>query len=258
MDQSTAAVAASKVSFSAMTASPATRVARRPRLANAVVEDLLNAIVTEVHPVGSSLPPETVLCEVYGVSRTVVREATTALTEKGLVVSQQGRGTIVQDTSAWNLMDPMILSALFRLEDGLKYLDNLSEIRATLEAGMAAKAARNVTPEAAETLTAQMRKLEQLIPTPSSYVHEDVVLHDIIMRMSGDRLSRAIIDNIQSKALNTIGYSGRLNVDHVKATHEHHDRVYRAILAGDEKSAADAMREHIESSWRKRRPNKPI
>ncbi len=33
------------------------------------------AIVAGGHPVGSSIPPEPTLCETYGVSRTVVREA---------------------------------------------------------------------------------------------------------------------------------------------------------------------------------------
>lgn len=227
---------------------------KRPRLAEAVVEDLVNAIVTEIHPVGSALPPENVLCDIYGVSRTVVREATTALTEKGLVISQQGRGTIIQDQAHWNLLDPMVLGALFQREDGLAYLDNLSEIRASLEASMAAKAARNLTPEHAEALTRQMDKLASLIETPAGYVHEDVNFHDIIMSMSGDRLSKAIIDGIQGKALKTFSYSGRLNVDHVRATHEAHMRIYDAIMGRDSDAAGRAMREHIESSWRKRRP----
>lgn len=230
------------------------RVSRRPRLSAAVVEDLVNAIVTEIHPAGSALPPENVLCDIYGVSRTVVREATTALTEKGLVVSQQGRGTIIQDSASWNLLDPMILSALFRREDGLSYLDNLSEIRAALEAGMAAKAARNLSPETAEELTNQIRKLESLITTPAGYVHEDVAFHDIIMRLSGDRLSKAIIDSIQSKAVKTHSYSGKLNVDHIRATHEAHLKIYDAIMARDAGAAANAMRDHIEGSWKKRRP----
>lgn len=235
---------------------PRALAARRPRLAVAVVEDLVNAIVTEIYPSGTVLPPENVLCDMYAVSRTVVREATTALTEKGLVVSQQGRGTIIQDASSWNLLDPMILSALFRREDGLSYLDNLSEIRASLEASMAAKAARNITPEAAAQLGRQMERLEGLIDTPAGYVHEDVAFHDIIMRLSGDRLSKAIIDSIQSKAVKTYGYSGRLNVEHVRATHEAHKRIYEAIVAGDSEGAAHAMRDHIETSWRKRRPTR--
>ncbi|HEX5789179.1 MAG TPA: FadR/GntR family transcriptional regulator [Woeseiaceae bacterium] len=228
---------------------------RRPRLAEAVVEDLVRSIVTEVHAPGSALPPENMLCEIYGVSRTVVREATTALTEKGLVESQQGRGTIVQDSSHWNLLDPVVLAALFQREDGLSYLDNLSEIRATLEASMAAKTARNLTPEVAEALTEQIEKLAGLVETPAAYVHEDLAFHDIIMRTSGDRLSKAIIDSIQGKALHSVSYSGHLNVAHVRETHEAHRRIYDAIIARDADGAARAMRDHIEFSWRKRRPS---
>lgn len=231
---------------------------RRPRLAAAVVEDLVNAIVTEIHPPGSALPPESMLCDIYAVSRTVIREATTALTEKGLVVSQQGRGTIVQESAHWNLLDPVVLDALFRREDGLTYLDNLSEIRASLEASMAAKTARKLTPDVAEELTRQIEKLAGLIDTPAGYVHEDLVFHDIIMRTSGDRLSQAIISSIQGKALKTVGYSGHLNVDHVRDTHEAHKRIYEAIMRRDSEGAAKAMREHIESSWRKRRPSSAV
>lgn len=193
------------------------------------------------------------LCDMYDVSRTVVREATTALTEKGLVVSQQGRGTIVRDNRAWNMLDPMILSALFQGEDGLRYLDNLSEVRTLLESAMAAKAAANSTPETVAELGEQIETLEGLVTTPSAYVQEDLKFHDIIMRMSGDRLSKAIIDGIQSEALRTHGYSGKLSVEHVRATQDAHRKVYDAIAAGDADRAAAAMREHIAGSWDKRR-----
>lgn len=231
----------------------AQRVRRRPRLAEAVVEDLVNAIVTETYPAGSALPPEGILGDMYEVSRTVVREATMALTEKGLVVSQQGRGTIVRESSAWDMLDPMILAALFRREDGLSYLDNLSEIRSLLEGAMAAKAAQRRTPEMVAELTAQVEKLESLVAMPAAYVHEDVVFHDIIMRMSGNRLSKAVIDGVQSEALRTHSYSGKLNVEHVRETHEAHRRICDAIVKGDADAASRAMREHIEGSWARRR-----
>ena len=229
------------------------RIRRRPRLAEAVVEHLVKAIVTETYPAGTALPPEGMLGDMYGVSRTVVREATMALTEKGLVVSQQGRGTIVRDESCWDLLDPLILAALFQREDGLAYLDNLSEIRSLLEGAMAAKAAQRCTPEAVAELSAQMSKLESLIPTPAAYVHEDVAFHDIIMRVSGDRLSKAVIDGVQSEALRNHGYSGKLNVEHVRATHAAHETIYAAIVAGDAEAASRAMRHHIEESWARRR-----
>lgn len=54
---------------------PPQRVRRRPRLSAAVVEDLVNAIVMGTYPVGTALPPENMLCDMYDVRRTVVREA---------------------------------------------------------------------------------------------------------------------------------------------------------------------------------------
>lgn len=227
---------------------------RRPRLAVAVVEGLVTAIVTEHYAAGTALPPENVLCDMYEVSRTVVREATTALTEKGLVVSQQGRGTIVQDSSHWSLLDPMVLGALFQREDGLAYLDNLIEIRTTLEASMAGKAAQKITPETAAELSAQLQKLDDTVGNAVAYVPEDVRFHEIIMRISGDRLSAAIIHRIQDKALKNVSYFGTMNADHIRVIHAAHHQIHDAIINHDAEAASAAMREHIESSWRRRRP----
>lgn len=229
------------------------RIRRRPRLAEAVVEDVVKSIVTETYPAGTALPPEGMLGDMYGVSRTVIREATMALTEKGLVVSQQGRGTIVRESSGWDMLDPLILSALFQREDGLSYLDNLSLIRSLLEGEMTYKTAERRTAEQLEELGQQMAKLESLIPHPAAYVHEDVMFHDIIMRISGDKLSKAVIDGLQSEALRNHGYSGRLNVEHVRATHVAHETIHDAIVKGNGPAARKAMREHIESSWARRR-----
>lgn len=238
-----------------MTTGPAAqqRFSRRPRLSTAVVEDLVLAIVTGTYPPGTALPPENVLCGMYDVSRTVVREATTALTEKGLVVSQQGRGTIVREERGWNMLDPMILSALFQGEDGLRYLDNLSEVRALLEAAMAAKAAANATPASVAELTGQIDRLEELVATPSAYAAEDLKFHEIVMRMSGDRLSGAIIDGIQSEALRAHSYLEPFSLEHARETQAGHRAVYEAIAARDPERAAQAMREHIAGSWVKRR-----
>ena len=58
--------------------------------------DLLGeAIVSGRHAVGSALPPEPMLCESLGVSRTVVREAVKSLVAKGLLVTGPKLGTRV-------------------------------------------------------------------------------------------------------------------------------------------------------------------
>src|SRR6187399_1542405 len=82
------------------------------RLGVAVVHDLVTAIVTGEVPAGQSLPPEGVLSQTFGVSRTVIRESVKRIEEKGLVNIAQGRGTEVLPSDSWNVLDPVVLSAL--------------------------------------------------------------------------------------------------------------------------------------------------
>jgi len=218
-----------------------------------VVEQLVADIVKENYPAGSALPPENILCEKFEVSRTVIREATKALIEKGLVDSQQGRGTIVRDRDHWNLLDPIVLANLFQREDGLAYLDNLIEIRAALEAAMAAKAASRASPTDRQRLIAQRAKLEATKDIPAEYVREDIALHHLIMEISGDVLSSAIIRTIHTQAREASKYHGQPTQVLMSETHDAHLKIIDTILGGDSESAFATMREHIESAWKKRR-----
>jgi GntR family transcriptional regulator, galactonate operon transcriptional repressor len=226
----------------------------RPPLSVAVIEQLTHDIVTERYQPGTALPSAESLCETFSVSRTVIREATTTLAEKGLVAARQGWGTIVLDPSHWSLLDPMVLDALFRRADRLEYLDNLIEIRTTLECAMAARAARRITPDTAATLTRSFDQLASLLGQPAEYNVIDLEFHDAIHRIAGDRFGRAIVASIQGKALSSPMYTGKPTRAEIEMTHLAHGRIYNAVIAGDADEAATAMREHITESWARRRP----
>ncbi|MFD1690853.1 FadR/GntR family transcriptional regulator [Azotobacter chroococcum] len=69
-----------------------------PKLAERLAERLTQAIQDGILPAGCRLPTEQALCDQYGVSRTVVREAISMLKREELVVSRQGSGTYVSST----------------------------------------------------------------------------------------------------------------------------------------------------------------
>jgi len=60
-----------------------------------VRDDLAADIASGDQPVGSRLPSEQALAEVYGVSRPTVRRAIAALVERGMLTVVHGRGTFV-------------------------------------------------------------------------------------------------------------------------------------------------------------------
>lgn len=226
----------------------------RPPLAAAVIKSLVDAIVMGEYAPGSALPPAGVLCEQYEVSRTVIREATTTLAEKGLVATRQGWGTVVLDQDQWSLLDPLVLDALFQREDRLVYLDNLVEVRATLECAMAARAATRLDAADRSALSAKLDELGTLMDDPTAYAATDVEFHELIHRASRDAFGRAIVSNIQGKALHNPQYSGHPTREDIEHTHAGHRSIVAALLDADADGAAEAMREHITSSWARRRP----
>jgi DNA-binding FadR family transcriptional regulator len=72
---------------------------RRTRLVDQVIGQLTDAITRGEWPVGTRIPPETVLSERLGVGRNTVREAVRALAHGGLLEVRQGDGTYVRATS---------------------------------------------------------------------------------------------------------------------------------------------------------------
>ena len=71
--------------------------AERKTLTEIALEELRQAILGGTFRPGSQLPTEAELCEMLGVSRTVVREALRVLEDDGLVARRHGVGTFVRN-----------------------------------------------------------------------------------------------------------------------------------------------------------------
>jgi GntR family transcriptional regulator len=69
----------------------------RKTLTEIAEQELRQAITRGTFRRGSQLPTEAELCQMLGVSRTVVREALRVLEEDGLVARRHGIGTFVRD-----------------------------------------------------------------------------------------------------------------------------------------------------------------
>ena len=97
------------------------------------LDQLGEAIVSGRYAPGSAIPPEPVLGEAFGVSRTVVREAIKSLVAKGLVVTGPKVGTRVLPAEQWNWFDPDVIT--WQAHAGLtpEFLRDLQELRRVVE-----------------------------------------------------------------------------------------------------------------------------
>lgn len=228
---------------------------RRPaeRLGVAVTSELVELIVTGEIPEGGLLPPEGPLAEHFGVSRTVIRESVKRLEEKGLVVVAQGRGTQVARSGSWNMLDPIVLSALIDNDESLGILDELTIVRGNLESAMAGAVAGRHTPEELARIRHALEAMREMEHESDAFRQEDVVFHFTIMEISRNRLAENIAKRLYRRALESSRYHGVGYEGAYESTLEEHSRVVEAIARQDIAGAEQAMRDHIISSWQRRR-----
>ncbi|WP_326559345.1 FadR/GntR family transcriptional regulator [Micromonospora sp. NBC_01796] len=238
----------------ALNASATPAWVRRPaNLARAVTAELVERIVRGVHPSGTSLPPEPVLCETFSVSRTVVREAVKILQEKGLVQVRQGAGTMVTPPSNWDMLDELVLAATIVGDDSLAVLDDLVVTRRVLESDMANVAARLADQETLDRLRALVDRMDGLVDDHVTYHEHDRTFHDTVMQASGNRIARGVVRSLESQVMNTARYMGRTERALCVASNRGHRRIYEFIAAHDPNGAAEAMFTHITEAWLVRR-----
>jgi DNA-binding FadR family transcriptional regulator len=229
---------------------------RRPqRLATAVVSDLADRIVGGELPVGSALPIEPVLCEMFAVSRTVIREAVKSLEGMRLVTVQQGFGTTVRDADDWDLLDPVVLAASIRHDNELAILEDLVDVRCTLESHMAGQAALRADEEQMRQIRAALDQLYLEEGDAARFLRADLEFHYAIMRASGNRLGRAVVQTINAQAFQSLRYIGEPTLQDLRDSNVAHQAVFDQLVAKDEQGAAKAMTDHIRGSWAKRRPD---
>ncbi|MFB7251207.1 FadR/GntR family transcriptional regulator [Microbacterium sp. NPDC056234] len=231
---------------------------RQPRrvagkLSEPVIRDIADSIVTgEIEP-GQALPPESVICEEFGVSRTVVRESLQRLAEKGLLSAQQGRGTIVTERSQWNLLDPVVLAAMVAHDDSLGILDEVALIRASLESEMAAAVAASASTVVVEELRARLDAQHAAVKKRQKFRDADLAFHQAIIDASGNRLGRAIARRLVGEALTSDRFHGDVDDTVVVATLDEHEAILEAIAARDPERARELMKSHVDIAWQRRR-----
>ena len=152
------------------------------------VDQLGEAIVTGRHPVGSSLPPEPLLCEDLGVSRTVIREAVKSLIAKGLLVTGPKLGTRVLPQDQWNWFDPQVVGWQSRAGLSRDFVRDLQELRLLVEPAAVRLAAQRATTDDLAEIEAAYAGMRSAIEQGGDYVASDLRFHQGLLRAGHNRM----------------------------------------------------------------------
>jgi DNA-binding FadR family transcriptional regulator len=160
----------------------------RKNILGQTLDSLGQAIVAGRYEVGSSLPPEPVLCSEFGVSRTVIREAIKSLVAKGLLVTGPKLGTRVLPDEEWNWFDPHVIT--WQTSTGLtsEFVRDLQELRLVVEPAAVRMAAIKATTQDVRELEDAFRGMKTAVEEGGDYMTHDLRFHHGLLQATHNRM----------------------------------------------------------------------
>ncbi len=203
-----------------------------------IEDQLMMYIRQEQIAIGTKLPSEYKLAEIFGVGRSTIREAVKSLVTKGILEVKRGSGTFVKSTEM-AVDDPL---GLAQFEDKYRLAMELFEVRILLEPEVAAVACRNATEEDKQCIKALCDEVEQLYLEGKNHIPKDMEFHAAIAQCSGNHVFEVLVPIIYT-AVTT--FANLTNRQLMKETIETHREITNAILRGDSMGAKCAMIMHL-------------
>jgi DNA-binding FadR family transcriptional regulator len=193
-------------------------------------------------PVGSILPGDAELMELFGVSRTALREALKTLAAKGLIESKTKVGTKVLDRHNWNMFDSDILEWHLEMGVDARFLGWLFEIRQTLEPLACATAALRRTPEQLKVMHRALQAMYQCESNRQGFTKADLAFHQAILEASGNPFLQSIGSVIGAALATSFTISSPVSSDdRFNEVMRQHQAVFDAIEQRNPSGASDAM-----------------
>ncbi|WP_066799464.1 FadR/GntR family transcriptional regulator [Sphingomonas soli] len=218
------------------------------RLADRAYTAIVEIINEDDLATGDRLPSESKLAELFGMSRTIVREALVRLAADGITEARRGAGSYVKRRPSSRLGSHVPM-------DELAATLGTYEVRFVLEAEAARLAALRRSNEQMDAIEEALEGLRSSLLSSAPAHDEDWLLHRAIAEATGNTAFVEIFDHLQQEVIPIlragVDISRSRPPEVIGAMMDEHDAIVDAIRAQDGDGAALAMRWHL-SQGRKR------
>lgn len=232
------------------TASGALVLARgqRVRLSDQLYGQIFEQIVSGRLKIGDQLPSEKEICERFGVSRPVVREALLRLRADGLVTAHQGLGTFVSHQPAARI------ESFARAEDVASYL-RCQEVRVALEGDAARLAAERRTEEQMIAIDEAHDRFNKSVDAGVLNAEDDLAFHKSVVVAAGNDFYAQVLEQIHEALIGFMRLSLSLtrtgSKQRAQRVVDEHAAVVEAIREQDAERARVAMQFHLGQARRR-------
>ncbi|RYG87837.1 MAG: FadR family transcriptional regulator [Alphaproteobacteria bacterium] len=173
-----------------MSLKPIKPVERAPLLHVTAQESLRAYIIDNGLRAGDPLPPESALAVQLGIGRNSMREAIKALESVGVLETRRGIGVFVKEFS----FQPLLDNLAYGLQDSLRDIDELRDIRRVLEVGLIERTVVLISEEDIAELRRVTDTMHAKALRDESFAEEDQEFHQLLFRCQNNRMLTALLD----------------------------------------------------------------
>jgi GntR family transcriptional repressor for pyruvate dehydrogenase complex len=217
---------------------------RHGRLYEKIVDQIETRILKGDLEPGDKLPSESELAKQFCVSRTAIREAMKALSQKGLVVIQPGRGTFVIDSTSSAMRNSIDLVVKIGSIDGIV---DLVEVREILEPEIAAMAANRATSDQIAEMVEAVEAMNKAMNNPEAFIEADLDFHLALAKATHNTLIPILIDSLVDLLREHRARAASVKGG-IERSQPYHKQILEAVQNGDADLARETMRQHLKQA----------
>jgi len=214
-------------------------------VSNEVFKQIKDNIISGEWKPGDKIPAENELKDMFGISRNSVRTALQKLIALGILCSKQGEGTFVSELSPGMFMNALIPMLMLDNDGILEIL----EFRKIIEIESVKLATQRATVAEIE----QLEKLAEIMNTmvgdnyhAQKFAESDSYFHEMLVKCAKNSVLMKVYMITKELLL-----SNQLNIQKLMGpslAFKYHPMILDAIKRGDQFTASELMREHIEDT----------
>jgi GntR family transcriptional repressor for pyruvate dehydrogenase complex len=214
---------------------------QRSSTSELVIEQILQSVHSgELQP-GDKLPPERELTKMFGVGRSTLREAISALVLVGYLEVVQGRGTFLKSE-----LPSVTLSAsdLNEVHTAANIMD-LVEVREILECNAVKLAAHRADPNDIRQLSEVLAQMEATVDDIKQFSEYDFEFHITLARATRNAVILEMMKLIVTKVHEQYERFSRKTLFRTDRAVETAAQILSSVADGDGEQASRLMQEHL-------------
>jgi DNA-binding FadR family transcriptional regulator len=217
------------------------------RASDIIAGDIERRIICGELPNNTPLPAENDLGREYGASRTVVREAITTLTNRGMLENRPRFRPVIRKPgfdAAFSNMGGIVK----HLTNAKQGVETLFQSRVFLERALVREAAIRAKSSDIRDLRAALAANKQSIHSSEEFYATDTNFHRVFYRIPRNPIFPAVHE-AYTQWLATHWKKMKRLPERNAINYESHKAIYEAILERDADAAESHLEKHLENAW---------